>query len=101
MPNIFFAETKPVEKAVVRYSYAAENEDELTLEEGDVVIVLDKELEDNGWWKGEAKGKVGVFPDNFVELIKEEVSLVLIRKACVKWPLKNRQNKNPNCLTLR
>lgn len=65
-------ESKPVEKAVVRYSYAAENDDELSLEEGDVVIVLDKELEDNGWWKGEVGGKIGVFPDNFVELLKEE-----------------------------
>ena len=68
-----FTESKPVEKAVVRYSYAAENDDELSLEEGDVVIVLEKELEDNGWWKGEVGGKIGVFPDNFVELLKEEV----------------------------
>ncbi|KAL4233124.1 SH3-domain kinase binding protein 1 [Mactra antiquata] len=65
-------ESKPVEKAVVRYSYAAENEDELNLNEGDVLVVLEKELEDSGWWKGELNGRVGVFPDNFVELIKEE-----------------------------
>lgn len=65
-------ETKPVEKAIVRYSYSAENEDELSLDEGEIVIVLEKELEDNGWWKGELNGKVGVFPDNFVELLKEE-----------------------------
>lgn len=38
--------------------------------------MLEKELEDSGWWKGELNGKVGVFPDNFVEIMKEEVSCV-------------------------
>lgn len=65
---------RPVEKAVVRYSYVAENEDELTLTEGDTIAVLDKDLEDSGWWKGELNGRIGVFPDNFVEIIKEDVS---------------------------
>ncbi|XP_053397839.1 CD2-associated protein-like isoform X6 [Mercenaria mercenaria] len=65
-------ETKAMEKAIVRYSYAAENEDELTLNEGEIINILDKELEDSGWWKGELSGRVGVFPDNFVEIIKEE-----------------------------
>jgi hypothetical protein len=34
---------------------------------------LDKNLEDEGWWKGESisTGRVGVFPDNFVEEIVE------------------------------
>ena len=71
--SFLIAEMKPVEKATVRYSYAAENEDELSLEEGEVIVVLDKDLEDDGWWKGELRGKAGVFPNNFVELIKEEV----------------------------
>ncbi|XP_062573950.1 SH3 domain-containing kinase-binding protein 1-like isoform X2 [Saccostrea cucullata] len=61
-----------VEKAVVRYSYSADNEDELSLKENDVIVILDKDLEDAGWWKGELNGKVGVFPDNFVELIPQE-----------------------------
>uniref|UniRef100_K1QMP9 SH3 domain-containing kinase-binding protein 1 n=1 Tax=Magallana gigas TaxID=29159 RepID=K1QMP9_MAGGI len=61
-----------VEKAVVRYSYSADNEDELSLKENEIIVILDKELEDAGWWKGELNGKVGVFPDNFVELIPAE-----------------------------
>jgi hypothetical protein len=28
-----------------------------------------KDAEDPGWWKGELNGKVGVFPDNFVEIM--------------------------------
>ncbi|KMQ97749.1 sh3 domain-containing kinase-binding protein 1 [Lasius niger] len=41
----------------VLFPYEAANEDELTLVEGD------------GWWKGELRGQVGLFPDNFVEMI--------------------------------
>lgn len=39
--------------------------------------MISKEVEDKGWWKGELNNKTGVFPDNFVQLIKvaEEVSL--------------------------
>ena len=51
------------------YSYNAENIDELSLEEGDIITVLEKEVEDSGWWKGELNGKVGVFSDNFVKLL--------------------------------
>ncbi|XP_012943936.1 SH3 domain-containing kinase-binding protein 1 [Aplysia californica] len=61
-----------LERAVVRFSYNAEQPDELSLEEGQVVRILEKELEDDGWWKGEVNGKVGVFPDNFVELVPPE-----------------------------
>ncbi len=55
------------------FTYEAENEDELTIEENQVIFVLDKNLEDSGWWKGETNdGNVGVFPDNFVELLPPE-----------------------------
>ncbi|CAL4092711.1 unnamed protein product, partial [Meganyctiphanes norvegica] len=64
---------KPVrELARVLFPYSAEHEDELGLKEGDIITVLCKELEDKGWWRGEVNGKVGVFPDNFVELITVE-----------------------------
>ena len=51
------------------YNYTAQNEDELSMKEGDIVYIVSKECEDDGWWKGELKGKVGVFPDNFVKVI--------------------------------
>ena len=51
------------------YSYAAENPDELSLQVGDIIAVLERQLEDVGWWRGEVHGRTGVFPDNFVELI--------------------------------
>jgi hypothetical protein len=39
------------------------------LEEGQIINVITKEVEDKGWWKGEVDGRVGVFPDNFVKLV--------------------------------
>lgn len=57
------------EKARVIYPYDALNEDELTLKEGDIISVISKEDDDKGWWKGELNNKIGVFPDNFVQLI--------------------------------
>ena len=47
------------------FEYGAVNEDELTLKVGDIVEFLADEEE--GWYKGQLRGKVGVFPSNFVE----------------------------------
>ncbi|XP_055304658.1 SH3 domain-containing kinase-binding protein 1 isoform X2 [Sitodiplosis mosellana] len=66
---------KPVREVCrVIFSYKPVNEDELELKEGEIITVLSKELPDKGWWKGELKGKVGVFPDNFVQLIVNDGS---------------------------
>lgn len=62
---------KPVrELARVLFSYKAQNEDELTIKEGDIITIISKENEDVGWWKGELNGRIALFPDNFVEIIK-------------------------------
>ncbi|KAL6259867.1 hypothetical protein P5V15_009777 [Pogonomyrmex californicus] len=53
----------------VLFPYEAANEDELTLVEGDIITLLSKDAPDKGWWKGELKGQIGLFPDNFVEVI--------------------------------
>lgn len=63
------------------FHYEAANADELTLHEGDIITIITKEGQDPGWWKGELKGKLGVFPDNFVQIIttpSEEVSYLPI-----------------------
>ncbi|XP_076172801.1 uncharacterized protein LOC143149368 isoform X2 [Ptiloglossa arizonensis] len=57
------------EMCKVLFSYEAANEDELTLSEGDIITLLSKVALDEGWWIGELKGQVGLFPDNFVEII--------------------------------
>lgn len=62
-------------KARVLYNYKATANDELSLIVDDIVTVLDKNLEDEGWWKGELNGRVGVFPDNYVEEISNTTTL--------------------------
>ncbi|XP_003425592.1 SH3 domain-containing kinase-binding protein 1 [Nasonia vitripennis] len=53
----------------VLFPYDAAKEDELTLAEGDIITLLSRDAPDKGWWKGELKGQIGLFPDNFVEVI--------------------------------
>lgn len=62
----------------VLFPYDPANEDELELIEGEIVSILSKELPDKGWWKGEIRGKIGVFPDNFVTLLSSERKFDLI-----------------------
>eukprot|EP00111_Clytia_hemisphaerica_P010661 TCONS_00031131-protein len=58
--------------AKVVFDYAAEQGDELNLKVGDIVTGIRKE--DGGWWEGEVDGKRGMFPENFVEVIPDEVA---------------------------
>ena len=53
------------------YTYYAENPDEVTVNEGEVVEVLQFEDEtgQEGWWKVRCGGIEGLVPDNFVELL--------------------------------
>lgn len=57
----------PRELVKVIYDYTAQNEDELTLRMGDIITIVTKDNVDAGWWKGELKGRIALFPDNFVE----------------------------------
>ncbi|XP_014029853.2 cytoplasmic protein NCK2 [Salmo salar] len=50
--------------AVVKFSYVAEREDELTLAKGSRVMVMEKCSD--GWWRGSQGGRVGWFPSNYV-----------------------------------
>ena len=53
------------EQCIVLFPYNAVNDDELTLEEGQIINVVSKDVEDKGWWKGEIDGRQGVFPVSF------------------------------------
>ncbi|XP_036198171.1 guanine nucleotide exchange factor VAV3 isoform X4 [Myotis myotis] len=53
--------------AVARYDFCARDMRELSLLKGDVVKIYTK-MSGNGWWRGEANGKVGWFPSTYVEV---------------------------------
>ena len=51
--------------ARAKFRYQGNREDELSLEKGDGVMVMEKEAD--GWWKGRCGTKIGWFPFNYVE----------------------------------
>ena len=52
-------------RAIAKYKYTSTREDELSLEKGDEVIVMEKEAD--GWWRGRCGTRIGWFPFNYVE----------------------------------
>ncbi|KAL6462694.1 hypothetical protein MHYP_G00291160 [Metynnis hypsauchen] len=64
---------KAKELCKVLFPYDSQNEDELSIKEGDIITIINKDCADAGWWLGELNGKKGVFPDNFVKLFIPEI----------------------------
>lgn len=69
MPSLFLA------LCVAIYPYVAQSPQELSLAEGDVLYILDKNTEDE-WWKAkkrmvgaEEDEPVGLVPNNYVESV--------------------------------
>uniref|UniRef100_A0A8C7XPY2 Vav 2 guanine nucleotide exchange factor n=1 Tax=Oryzias sinensis TaxID=183150 RepID=A0A8C7XPY2_9TELE len=56
-----FFTPRVVSTAVARYNFAARDMRELSLREGDIVKIYSKIGGDQGWWKGEANGRVSVY----------------------------------------
>jgi hypothetical protein len=64
------------------YGYTAQNSGEINFEEGDLLCVLEKPVDDD-WWKAKKKGNsvddeepVGLIPNNYV---KE------VCRSCISW----------------
>ena len=51
------------------WEYVANEPGELSFDEGAIITLLNDEDKD-GWWQGELKGAVRIFPSNFVEEYK-------------------------------
>ncbi|XP_071340779.1 SH3 domain-containing kinase-binding protein 1 isoform X2 [Trachinotus anak] len=66
------SKAKGREQCKVLFPYEAQNEDELSIKEGEIINIITKECADAGWWMGEIGGRQGVFPDNFVKLLEVE-----------------------------
>lgn len=56
------------------YDCEADNDDELTFEEGDVIVVINEETEDENWMEGYLLSdptKRGLFPVSFVHMLSD------------------------------
>merc|ERR1712146_217359 len=64
-------------KAKALYEYHAADQTELSFAVGDIIKVTKQDA--SGWWEGENKGKFGMFPGNYVELIQDDKKRCLVK----------------------
>ena len=60
-----YAPSPSIGQSRALYDYDANMYDELTIRVGDVINIHDKQAD--GWWLGELRGTVGIFPATYVE----------------------------------
>lgn len=53
--------------ARVDFDYSKEEEGELSIRRGDIIVLLDNS--DEQWWYGETNGSVGYFPASYVTIL--------------------------------
>ncbi|NXL37812.1 HCLS1 protein, partial [Glaucidium brasilianum] len=54
--------------AVALYDYQGDGDDEISFDPDDTVTHI--EMVDEGWWRGQCRGKFGLFPANYVKLLQ-------------------------------
>ncbi|NXL90009.1 HCLS1 protein, partial [Alectura lathami] len=52
---------------VALYDYQGDGDDEISFDPDDTITHI--EMVDEGWWRGQCRGKVGLFPANYVKLL--------------------------------
>jgi signal transducing adaptor molecule len=61
------------------YDFSPSESGELPFRRGDVISVLDSVYKD--WWRGSLRGQTGIFPVNYVEVLKDPTPEELMREA--------------------
>ncbi|CAK7272273.1 ESCRT-0 subunit protein hse1 [Sporothrix epigloea] len=61
------------------YDFVASEQDELDFKKGDIIAVLESAYRD--WWRGSLKGRTGIFPLNYVEILTDPTPDELQREA--------------------
>ncbi|KAI6001151.1 hypothetical protein EDD15DRAFT_2117160, partial [Pisolithus albus] len=61
------------------HTFEATEPGELAFERGDVIRVVDRAYRD--WWRGQLRGRTGIFPVNYVEPLPEPSAAELAREA--------------------
>ncbi|NXT06677.1 HCLS1 protein, partial [Prunella fulvescens] len=54
--------------AVALYDYQGDGDDEISFDPDDTIMHI--EMVDEGWWRGQCHGRVGLFPANYVKLLQ-------------------------------
>ncbi|KAG8696892.1 ESCRT-0 subunit protein hse1 [Ceratobasidium sp. 394] len=68
-----------VKRVRALHDFAATEVGELSFKKGDVIKVVDRCFKD--WWRGQMKGRTGIFPVNYVEPLPEPTAAELAKDA--------------------
>ena len=68
------------------YDYEARASDELSFKRHDVITVISRDDEDEGWYNGTLNGKAGLFPNNYVQFQEAAKAEPVELEARVKPP---------------
>ena len=53
---------------IAEFPFESKHADELSLKKGDIIRLVSKECNEDGYWVGVLNGKEGLFPNNFVKM---------------------------------
>ena len=56
---------KYIGKCTAQYDFKATRDDELTIFLGDQINIIEKR--EDGWWRGELRNSIGLFPSTYVK----------------------------------
>jgi signal transducing adaptor molecule len=76
-PTSSTAEAHAVTRVRALHSFEPTEPNELAFEKGDVIKVVNREYKD--WWRGQLKGRTGIFPVNYVVRLRANVYICLCR----------------------
>ncbi|EJU03500.1 hypothetical protein DACRYDRAFT_99146 [Dacryopinax primogenitus] len=73
----------PTEPTISRvralHTFEATQRGELAFEKGDIIKVVDRAFKD--WWRGQLRGKTGIFPVNYIEVLPDPTPLEIQKEA--------------------
>ncbi|KAI0028889.1 hypothetical protein K488DRAFT_57578 [Vararia minispora EC-137] len=69
----------PVTRVRALHTFEPSEAGELAFERGDIIKVVDRGYKD--WWRGQLKGRTGIFPVNYVEPLPEPTAAELAAEA--------------------
>ncbi|KLO19130.1 hypothetical protein SCHPADRAFT_899227 [Schizopora paradoxa] len=61
------------------YPFEGSEKGELSFQKGDIIKVVDQNYTE--WWRGQLKGRTGIFPVNYVELLPDPTSEDIAKEA--------------------
>jgi signal transducing adaptor molecule len=73
------AEVYGVTRVRALHAFEPTESNELAFEKGDIIKVVNREYKD--WWRGQLRGRTGIFPVNYVEPLPEPTATELAAEA--------------------